>query len=902
MTTSLTADQLRQTWLSFFAERAHAQPPAASLVPENDPTLLFTGAGMNQFKDLFLGRGTPPYRRAVTVQPCFRQGDLENVGRTPRHLTFFEMLGHFSFGDYFKKQSIAWAWEFLTQVLDLPADRFLVSVYEDDDEAFEAWRALGLSRDRIARFDAKENFWPANAPEAGPNGVCGPCSEVFFDYGPTRAAGDGGPGAYDSGRYIEIWNSVFTQFDRKGPNELAPLPQRNIDCGVGFERVLAMIEGQYSVFGTSLFRPLLEHIGEITGHAYPFPENGDLPEGEDPRRMRRIADHVRASCALVSAGVKPSNEGRGYVLRRILRLAIRDGIQLGLEEPFLARLVPSVVSMMQGGYPDLAEGETVLMSVLAGEEERFRATYTQGVRFLDDAVKGLGRGAVLDGAAAFKLYDTYGFPVDLARRILADREIDVDLDGFEREMTKQRERARKGSKISDSIFAGGPISDLKAQGVPTTLFVGHDVADGTLDTAAERGCAADATVVGLIVKDALVEAADAGQKVGVVLDRTPFYAESGGQLGDSGVLRGDGLELRVGDTQAQEGYTLHAGKVASGRIEIGAKVAAEVDEDRRDATRRNHTATHLLHEALRRTLGDHVRQEGSLVGPEHLRFDFSHGQALSPDEVRAIEDLVNAWILQNDRLDSAVMGIEAAKASGAMSLFGEKYGDEVRVVAIPSGSRELCGGTHVRRTGDIGAFRIAVETSIAAGVRRIEAVTGLGAVAQAARDQRVVKDLGQLLKAGPDELLTRVQGLQEEIKAMRKAEEKSRREAGLKAVDSLVADAAHVGGLKVKTASLPGVDAKALRGVGDAVRKGGLDVAVLVGEAGGKAPILVLLSETARERGLDARKLLQAATAVLGGGGGGRPDMAQGQGQRREGIAQALAAVDEHLQGALGSA
>ncbi len=886
---SMTADELRRLWSSFFAARQHELLPAASLVPENDPTLLFTGAGMNQFKDLFLGRGTPPYRRAATVQPCFRQGDLENVGRTPRHLTFFEMLGHFSFGDYFKKEAIAWAWEFLTDVLGMPKNRLVVSVYEKDDEAFDAWRAVGLDRDRIARFDAKENFWPANAPAAGPNGVCGPCSEVFFDYGEAFEVGDGSPQGYDSGRFIEIWNSVFTQYDRRGPDDLAPLPQKNIDCGVGFERVLAMIEGENSMFGTSLFRPIMAVISEITGREYAYGADGTMPEGDDPRRMRRIADHVRAGCFLVSAGVKPGNEGRGYVLRRILRLAIRDGIQLGLAEPFLTDLIPSVVRVMQGGYPELAEGEAVLASVIGGEEERFRATYDQGVRFLEDAAKGLSSGGVLDGKAAFKLYDTYGFPVDLAARILEHRGITVDRAGFEAEMTKQRERARAGSKISDSIFAGGPVSDLKANGVPQTEFLGYE------------HTASEATVVGIIADEALVDAAEAGTDLVVVLDRTPFYAESGGQVGDQGRIVAGGMRVDVSDTQAKEGYTLHAGRVADGRVAVGDTVRAEVDEARRDAIRRNHTATHLLQSALQQVLGDGVRQEGSLVGPDHLRFDFCHPRALTAEELGRVEDLVNDWILRNDALETEDLPIQEAKASGATSLFGEKYGDRVRVVSVASGSKELCGGTHCHRTGDIGSFRVSLETSIAAGVRRIEALTGYGATTAAARDRRVVRELATRFKAAPEEILERIDALQDELKAVRKAEEKARREAGLRAVASLVETAEDIDGIRVQIAALPGVDGKSLRGVWEGLAKGGVDVALILGEADGRVPLLVGLSKAAAKRGLDARKLLGEATEAVGGRGGGKPDLAQGQGTEPGRAEEALTRVRARVRSDLGA-
>ncbi len=884
---SLTADQLRAAWFAFFEERGHVRRPSDSLVPESDPTLLFTGAGMNQFKEYFAGLVPPPYRRATTIQKCFRQGDLDHVGRTPRHLTFFEMLGHFSFGDYFKTEAIAWAWEFLTKEMGAPADLLWVSVYEQDDEAYDAWRKIGVPRERIARFGADENFWPADAPTKGPDGVCGPCSEVYFDYGERRAKGDGGSNEFDSGRFVEIWNSVFTQFDRRGVNDLVPLPQKNIDCGVGFERVLAMIEGQYSVFTTSLFRPIVEAVSEISGVEHPFLDNGDLPEGEGPRRIRRIADHARASCFLVADGVRPSNEGRGYVLRRVLRRAIGDGIQLGLDDPFLSALVDPVLQVMAGGYPTLPEGAEVFRSVFDTEEAQFRRTYEQGVRFLEVETRGMGAGAVLSGAQAFKLYDTYGFPVDLAARLLASRGVTIDQDGFQVAMREQQERARAGSKIHGAIFVGGPLSDLRAREVQTTEFVGYDRVE------------ASARVVGLVRDGALVDTIEAGDRVQVILDRTPFYAESGGQVGDAGTLTVDGGQVAVRDTQAREAYVLHEGAVTRGRMETGNEVQVVVDDAKRDATRRNHTATHLLHAALRQILGESVRQEGSLVAPDHLRFDFSHPQAMAEAEIEEVERLVNEWILANDEVSTETKPLDEAKASGATSLFGEKYDDLVRVVSVESGSSELCGGTHARRPGDIGAFRLTQETAVAAGVRRIEAVTGFGAVSLAARDRRLVKELSTTFKVVPDEILERVEALKDEVKSLRKAEERGRRDAGLAAVGRLVETAEDLGGLRVQAVSLPGVDGKALRGIWDGLKQGGVDVAVVIGEAGGKAPLLVGLSPAAVERGLDARALLGAATEVLGGRGGGRPDMAQGQGQDAKRRDEALAQAREALEAAL---
>jgi alanyl-tRNA synthetase len=886
----MTPNELRTKWIAFFTERGHAALPSDSLVPENDPTLLFTGAGMNQFKAQFAGKGDLTHRRVVTIQKCFRQGDLENVGRTPRHLTFFEMMGHFSFGDYFKKEAIEWAWEFLMEVVELPREKLHVTVFEDDDEAYEVWRGLGLEPDRIRRLDAKENFWPADAPRKGPNGVCGPCSEIFYDYGEAYAVGDGGPGLndpLDSGRYVEIWNIVFTQFDRQEDGTLVPLPQKNIDCGAGFERVLAAKEEQLSPFGTRLFRPIVDRVAVLAGTSYAWDAAGGQTPGEDPRRMRRIAEHARAACFLIGDGVKPSNEGRGYVLRRILRRAIRDGIQLGLEKPFLADLVDVVLEVMGEAHPNLVEGRKILKSVLSGEEKRFRDTYANGLKFLEHEIAALGGSTVLSGAAAFRLHDTYGFPLDLAQVILAERGLEADVAGFEVEMEAQRERARAGSKIKGDIFAGGPLTDLREQGAEETVFLGYESE------------AADAQVLGLIRGEALVESVAMGDEVGVVLDQTPFYAESGGQVGDAGVLEVDGVLLQVLDTQQSEGFTIHHARVKSGALHTGASVRAKIEAARRARIRRNHTATHLLHEALKRVLGADVQQEGSLVAPDRLRFDFRHPQAVTAAEQEKIEDLVNTWILANDDVTTDVLDIEAAKASGAVSLFGEKYGDVVRVLSIPSGSKEFCGGTHCVRTGDIGSFRITVETSVAAGIRRIEGVTGAGALELSRRDRSVVQTLSGIFKAAPEELVARVEGLQDELKALKKAAEKARLAEGLKAADALAEQAEEIAGLRVLLASLPGIDAKSLKGVWETLRKKGVDVAALVGEADGKAPILTAASKSAVAKGADAKALLGALTAALKGGGGGSPAMAQGQGQDRSQIDAALAAGREALRGSL---
>jgi alanyl-tRNA synthetase len=643
-------------------------------------------------------------------------------------------------------------------------------------------------------------------------------------------------------------------------------------------------------------KPVIDRVAEIVGRRYE-------PDAPDAPRLRRIADHARAAVFCVADGVRPSNEGRGYVLRRILRRAIRDGVLLDLDEPFLADVVPAVVRAMSDGYPDLVSGEKAVRAVVSGEEEQFRETYAKGLRFLEQELARLGAATVVPGAVAFRLYDTYGFPLDLAEQILSERGKTVERAGFDRELEAQRERARSASKMAGDVFATGPLGELKARGAKPTAFAGYF---GTPD-AAPDGCEAEATVVGILNGDAVVAEAGPGAEVTVVLDRTPFYAEGGGQVGDQGSLeaaggpRGDGVRVAVTDTQAREGFHLHAGKVETGVLRAGQRVRAVVDRARRDATRRNHTATHLLHEALKRVLGPHVEQQGSLVAPDRLRFDFRHPKGLSPDEVRRIEDLVNAWVLENADVDTAVMDTAAAKASGAVALFGENYGDVVRVVGVPvpdrTGfvSRELCGGTHVRRAGDIGSFRVVSEGSVASGVRRIEAVTGLGAVAAAAADRDRLRDLAALVKAPPDQVGARIEALQEELRVLRRGAEKAAAQAGARLADDLAARATPIGGVRVLLAEAKGVDAKGLRGLWDAVARAGVQVGLLVGESGDKAPVLAASGVP----GANAKDLLDVATKVLGGGGGGRADLAQGQGADRARISEALSAARSRLEAVL---
>ena len=882
-----TAHELRKAWQEFFAARGHTPFPGASLVPANDPTLLFTGAGMNQFKDMFLGKGTHPFKRASTVQRVLRAGDIDNVGKTLRHFTFFEMLGNFSFDDYFKKEAIAWADEFAFGALGIDKGRCVVTIYKDDEESFGHWKARGIPEERIFRFGAKDNFWPANAPEDGPNGPCGPCTEMYWDLRPTEPLPKPGVPELDSERFLEFWNLVFPQFDRKGVNDLAPLGRRNVDTGAGLERVLAVVEGHGAPFHTGVIKPVIEEASRRVGIPY-------RPETKEAARIRRIADHARAAVFLVADGVKPSNEGRGYVLRRILRRAIRDGILFKVDEPFLHELVPSVGQAMGDSYPDVVTGASTIAAVLKGEEEQFRATYAKGLRWFEEELPRFRTSKSVPGAVAFRLHDTYGFPIDLLEQIAVEEHgLTVDRKGFEKELEGQRERARAASKMAGDVFATGPLGEVKGRGGRPTVFLGYE----------GDGCAGEGVVVGILKGEASVASAGAGDDVQVVLDRSPFYAEGGGQVGDRGVLvtvssasqNGGSARVAVRDAQAREGFTLHVGKVESGTISVGDRVRAEVDKASRDATRRNHTATHLLHEALKRVLGPHVRQQGSLVAPDRLRFDFSHAKPVSSEEVEKIETFVNAWILDNADVATNEMATEEAKASGAVALFGENYGERVRVVGVSTVSRELCGGTHVRRAGDIGSFRVVAEGSVASGVRRLEAVTGLGAVAAASADRERLRTAAGLLKAPPDQLAARIEALQEELREHRKAAERAAAEAGAREATRLAQAAESVGGVRVLVVEAKGIDAKGLRGLWDAVRGAGVEAALLVGESGDKAPLLAGASPAAVARGVDASDLLRTAGKVLGGGGGGRADLAQGQGLDRTKSPAALEAVRSRL-------
>ena len=859
----LTPDQIRESFLAFFATRGHARVPSDTLVPRDDPTLLFTGAGMNQFKAAFMGKGNLPYRRATTVQKCMRMPDLENVGRTASHHTFFEMLGNFSFGDYFKAEAITWAWELLLE-WGLPAERLSVTVFTDDDEAAALWtERVGLPRERLFRCGEADNFWPASAPSQGPNGICGPCSEIYFDCLPGEGPMPPGGPSTDGRRFVEIWNLVFTQFERRDGGVLAPLPHRNIDTGAGFERLVRVIESVQggvllpSNFDTTLFRPLLEAIHAHVGRTTAF----GTPEGAS---VRRIADHVRAAVFCIADGVRPSNVKQGYVVRKILRRAMLDRHVLGgdLRSPWLHTLAGVVAQSLGGAWPELREAAALAGAAIASEEEKFAGAFLSGsqkLAILAEEAERAGR-TTLAGPAAFLLYDTFGLPLDLQRLLLAERRMDVDEEGFRAELAEQRRRSRESSRISDKIFDEGPLAAV-AGSLPETEF-----ARDRLELEAQA----------LAVVD---EGEGEPRRVLLVLDRTPFYAEGGGQVGDAGEVSGAGWRVVVDDTVALRGITLHRGTVVEG-VPVPGRVQARVDPALRAATARNHTATHLLHAALRHVLGEEVTQAGSLVAPDRLRFDFRFARAPTPAELDAVEDLVNAWILGNAEVGARTMPRDEARQAGAMALFGEKYGDVVRVVSVPAAGKgpqsiELCGGTHVLRAGDIGLLRIVAEGSVAAGIRRVEARTGLGLVDTLRESDRRLRSAAALLKASPEQLGERIAALQDELKSVRRDLEDLRsRTAG----ERLASGVRPWNELTVLVSAVEGIPVKTLRDLaGDWLRR--VDLVVLAAPEGDATSYLVASGPAAQKRGVKANAVVAALAAALGGKGGGSADFAQGRGR-----------------------
>jgi alanyl-tRNA synthetase len=858
-----TTTELRRAFLDFFAERGHEVVPSSSLVPANDPTLLFTNAGMVQFKDVFLGGESRAVPRAASAQRCVRAGgkhnDLENVGYTARHHTFFEMLGNFSFGDYFKREAIHYAWELVTQVLRLPPERLYCTVFKDDDEAASIWLdEIGVAPQRFGRMGEKDNFWAM-----GDTGPCGPCSEIFYDHGSDVPGGPPGSAEADGDRFIEIWNLVFMQFDRSAAGVLTPLPKPSVDTGMGLERLAAAMQGVHSNYEIDLFENLIEAAAEVT-------RTRDL----ESKSLRVIADHIRACSFLIVDGVLPGNEGRGYVLRRIIRRALRHGHKLGVQDPFFYKLVGSLEAEMGGAYPELVARRSHVERVLKQEETRFAETLSQGMRLLEDAIGGLPRGGVIAGETVFKLYDTYGFPEDLTADIARERGLQVDAEGFAKLMAGQRTRAREASRFE---AAGSDRPRLDA----ATEFLGYE------------SLTAKGRVVALFDGDgAPVSSLGAEQSGTAVLDRTPFYAESGGQVGDTGTLSRDGLRFEVTDTIKLGSASGHVGRVVTGTLEVGAQVTAAVDAERRAAIVLNHSATHLLHAALRRTLGDHVQQKGSLVAPDRLRFDFSHYEALDADELAAVEALVNDEIRRNTAANIRVLPYDEAIAAGALAFFGDKYGDRVRVLTLGEFSTELCGGTHVKRAGDIGLFKITGETGIAAGVRRIEAVTGRGALEWVRSGEQALKNVAALLKGGRDEVSSKVAQLVERTRELEREVQNLKTKLATGSSRDLLEETREINGIKVLVARLDGADAKALQEAADRCKdRLGSGVVVLGGVEDDKVRLVAGVTKDLTGT-FKAGQLIQLIAKRVGGSGGGRPDFAQGGGTLPDKLDEALALIE----------
>ena len=866
---SKSTAEIRQAFLDFFHSKGHQVVASSSLVPHNDPTLLFTNAGMNQFKDVFLGLDKRNYSRATTAQRCVRAGgkhnDLENVGYTARHHTFFEMLGNFSFGDYFKHDAIQYAWELLTgeNWFALPKEKLWVTVYETDDEAFDIWaNEVGVPRERIIRIGdnkgapfASDNFW-----QMGDTGPCGPCTEIFYDHGDHIWGGPPGSPEEDGDRYIEIWNIVFMQFNRQADGTMEPLPKPSVDTGMGLERIAAVLQHVNSNYDIDLFRDLIASVAKVTGAT-------DLTN----KSLRVIADHIRSCAFLVADGVIPSNENRGYVLRRIIRRAIRHGNMLGAKDTFFWKLVAPLIDVMGSAGDELKQQQAQVEQVLKTEEEQFARTLERGLALLDEELSKL-KGDTLDGETAFRLYDTYGFPVDLTADVCRERNIKVDEAGFEAAMEEQRRRARESSG-----FGADYNAMIRVDGA--SEFKGYDHLE------------LNGKVTALFIDGKAVDSVSAGQEAVVILDQTPFYAESGGQVGDKGELKGAGFSFAVSDTQKYGQAIGHIGKVASGTLKVGDAVQADVDEARRQRIRLNHSATHLMHAALRQVLGTHVAQKGSLVNDKALRFDFSHFEAMKPEEIRAVEDLVNAQIRRNLAIETNIMDIDAARASGAMALFGEKYDDRVRVLRMGDFSTELCGGTHAARTGDIGLFRITSESGTAAGVRRIEAVTGEGAMAILHAQSDQLNDIAQLLKGDSHNLGEKVRAALERTRQLEKELQQLKEQAAAQESANLSSKAEEINGVKLLVSELTGVEPKMLRTMVDDLKNQlGSTIVVLATVADGKVSLIAGVSKDVTDR-VKAGELIGMVAQQVGGKGGGRPDMAQAGGTDASALPAALASV-----------
>jgi alanyl-tRNA synthetase len=870
----MTTDELREAYLDFFASKGCVRRPSDVLVPRDDPTVLFTPAGMNQFKREFMGLGDPSFTRATTCQKCLRTGDIENVGKTAFHETFFEMLGNFSFGDYFKREAIHWAWEFLTKTLKIAPDRLTVTVYLDDDEAYDIWRGeVKVPADRITRMGEDDNFWPAGAPSHGPNGVCGPCSEIFFH--------GNGP------KEVEIWNLVFTQFNRVGPGQLEPLPKKNIDTGMGLERAAACLQGVPTVFATDVFKVIVSTAAYYLGVEY-------KPSGPDGIRIRRIADHVRALTFCIHENVRPSPEKQGYVIRRLLRRAVLDGYQLGKREPFLHQIVPSVAGVMNNPYPELQDSVPRVQAVIREEEERFLANLENGLKLLNDTfrkTKAAGSD-IISGADTFDLHQTYGIPVEITESLAADQNLRIDRAGFDREM-EEHGRISRGTTEAADVFKTGPLDTLKKSYHHGSEFLGYQTTE------------AEGKVIGILEQGKLADSATAGggPPVVLVLDRTPFYGESGGQVGDTGEIRGNGFVFLVSDTKKENDFTLHVGQVAEGTVTTDATARAAVDAGRREAIRRAHSATHVLHHALHQHLGKHAQQAGSKVEPDRLRFDFANPEAVGRERLRAIEETVNLRVLRAEPVSWSTMPIDQARAMGAMALFGEKYPEVVRVVQMGEFSRELCGGTHLDNVGQVGLFKIVGEESVSAGTRRITALTGKAALDHVRHEEDLLGEVAAALKVPPPAVAERVAALLDEVKALKKQATQRKADPGSKASpDDLLAAGSTVGEATVVTVALEGVSPDEMRQLIDVLRrKMPTKLAVLLATAAdGKVHLAAGLTPDLIALGLHAGQWLKEVAPVVGGGGGGRPDLAQAGGKDPARIPAALEKALEFLRAKLG--
>jgi alanyl-tRNA synthetase len=876
--------ELRKAFLEYFKINEHRIVKSSSLVPHDDPTLLFTTAGMVQFKRPLLGEEKRNYVRATSCQKCMRAGgkhnDLRNVGRTARHHTFFEMLGNFSFGDYFKKEAIHFGWEFFTDHLNLPKDKLYASVHEGDDvmglgvdqEALEEWNKY-LPPERILTLPTSENFWAM-----GDTGPCGPCSEILIDQGEHLACGpDCAPGVCDCDRFLELWNLVFMQFNRREDGTMEPLPAPSIDTGAGLERIAAVLQQVPSNYDIDIFQDIISVIEQLSGHAHGKDAEKDVS-------IKVIADHGRAATFLISDGVMPSNEGRGYVLRRVIRRAVRHGRLLGIEKPFMHQVAEGVIGAMADTYSDIAKNRSYIQMALKNEEKSFSATLDRGLGKLQDEVEKLkqANSDVFPGEAIFKLYDTYGFPIDIVMDLARDQDFQVDETGFDQLMEKQRQRSRAAFKISGVMETSEALKQLAAQGI-TTTFTGYNRTED------------QSVIVALLAEDGAVNEVSEGQKVEVVCEQTPFYGEAGGQVGDTGRISGMGFTLEVQDTQRTPGDLLvHVCKVLQGTVRVGEEVTLSVDEEKRKATERNHTATHILHHVLRNILGDHVKQQGSYVGPDYFRFDFSHGEALTYEQIATIERLVTERILANEDLTDEVTDMDTAITEGAMALFGEKYGDDVRMVSIGDYSKELCGGTHSHHTGDIGPFKIVGESSVAAGIRRIEALTGTGALEYIQNQEKTLKDTAALLRSSPQDLAGRVQKLLSQHKELEKEIERVKAQALSRKFAPIGQDIREINGLKVLSQQVNVDNAKDLRvmldNLKDQIKSG---VIVLGAEAAdGKAMLICGVTRDLTDK-YHAGEIIKELSAVVGGKGGGRPDMAQGGGPQVKKIKEALESVFE---------